>query len=82
MLSQAMPDHLEASFKSNKSESTDEDASSTFEMNVDDLTLKIPKPHTSIFLSPKRAQINSKISSRREWGEVVNVLGGVLHGVG
>jgi hypothetical protein len=36
----ATPNGLEASFKSNKHESMDEDASSTFEINLAALTLK------------------------------------------
>jgi hypothetical protein len=41
-VNRATPNRIEASFKSNKYESKDEDASSALEMNVDDLTLKSP----------------------------------------
>jgi hypothetical protein len=34
--------------------------------------------HLNLALTQALAQINSKISSRREWGGVVNALGGAM----
>jgi hypothetical protein len=49
----ATSNRLEASFKSNKCESKDEDASSALEMNLAALSLKMVESHTSILLSLK-----------------------------
>jgi hypothetical protein len=47
----ATPNYLEASFKSNKRESKDENILSAFKMNLVALSLKMVEPHTSILLS-------------------------------
>jgi hypothetical protein len=50
MLNRVTPNYLEASFKSNKCESMDEDALSALEMNVAAFSLKSSNltPHTSL----------------------------------
>jgi hypothetical protein len=73
----ATPNHLEASFKSNKRESKNEDASSALEMNLAALSLKWLSltPQSCSHSSPSSNQL--KIISRRDWGGVVNAFGGV-----
>jgi hypothetical protein len=69
------PNLLEASFKSNKCESTGEDVSSALEMNLAALTLKW---HLNLALTQVLVQINSRISSRKDLGSGMSVFGGVL----
>jgi hypothetical protein len=59
MLNRAMPNRPEASFKSNKHESTDEDTSSVLEMNLAAFSLKSSSltPQTFSHPSPSSNQL-------------------------
>jgi hypothetical protein len=60
----------------------DEDASSALEINVDELALKSPSLTPQSCSPQALARINSRISSWRDWGGVLEALGGVCPGLG
>ena len=69
-----MSNHLEASFKSNKHESTGEDASSALEMGMAALKVRCSSSHSNLALTQDLAQILTKFSSWKDWGEVLEAL--------
>jgi hypothetical protein len=77
-LNRTTPNRLEASFKSNKCESMDEDASSALEMNVTAFSVKCSSLTPQSFSYPISSSNHSRISSWKDWGSVVSVHGGIL----
>ena len=69
---QVIPNRLEANFKSNKCESMDGDASSALEMKLAALTSQRLKL-TSQSCFQALTRISSRISSWREWREILEV---------
>ena len=74
-----IPNHLEASFKRNKCESSDEDASSALEKKMAALTSQGSTSHSNLALTQTLPQILIKVSSRRDWDEVFEAQECVLH---
>ena len=70
----ATPNRLEASFKSNKRESTFGDDSSALEMGMAALKVRCSSSHSNLALTQALAQILTKFSSWKDWGEVLKAL--------
>ena len=58
----------------------DGDASSPLEMGMAAHTSQVSSSHSNLALTKALARINSRISSWREWGEVLEAKGSVFLG--